>query len=584
MNSRSVIRGSVAASALAVVAFAALQATAAEVTFDRLKSPEKEPQNWLTNHYNYEAWRHSPLDQINRGNARNLKFAYSLALGGFQGGGSQPHGALQGTPLVEDGMMYTTDGWGSVYKIDVRKGNRPQFVWKMDPGTDPSVPSGGLRNRGPALLGNLVYSVNNDGRVLATNAQSGELVWDNKVANQPADYLSVAPLALKNMVVVGSSGADAGARGWIDAVDATTGNKLWRTWLIPGPGEPGHETWADNWDAWKTGGGSAWVTGSYDKGLDTLIWGVGNPAPDFDNAYRPGDNLYTNSVLGMNPGTGKINWYFQYTPNDAWDFDEVGTHLLIDATIDGQPRKAMAHSARNGFYYFLDRTNGSFINGAVYSKDVNWTTGLDPKTGKPLSYDPTKKVQNYVAGTIASNQTPQAKVCPNIGGGNNYFPSAYSPKTNLFYAIGNESCSDIKKTTFEPGKFKLRDPVGFGNVTWGGRHTSSITAISVATGKMVKRMDYPYSNYGGLLSTAGGILVTGYLDGSFVVNDDTSLEELFTIYLGSPINAPPITYSVGGKQYLAILVGVGPIAKGRNTNSPEIKNLNSTSMLYAFTL
>jgi alcohol dehydrogenase (cytochrome c) len=318
--------------------------------------------------------------------------------------------------------------------------------------------------------------------------------------------------------------------------------------------------------------------------LDTLIWGIGNPAPDFDNAYRPGDNLYTNSVLGMNPGTGKINWYFQYTPNDAWDFDEVGTHLLIDATIDGQPRKAMAHSARNGFYYFLDRTNGSFINGAVYSKDVNWTTGLDPKTGKPLSYDPTKKVQNYVAGTIASNQTPQAKVCPNIGGGNNYFPSAYSPKTNLFYAIGNESCSDIKKTTFEPGKFKLRDPVGFGNVTWGGRHTSSITAISVATGKMVKRMDYPYSNYGGLLSTAGGILVTGYLDGSFVVNDDTSLEELFTIYLGSPINAPPITYSVGGKQYLAILVGVGPIAKGRNTNSPEIKNLNSTSMLYAFTL
>ena len=235
---------------------------AAQVTFERLLNVDAESHNWLTNHRSYKSQRHSPLDQINKDNVGNLRFAYAWALGGLQGGGRQAHGALQATPLVDDGMMYMTDGWGSVYKLDVRAGNMAQFVWQMDPGTDPSVPNGGLRNRGVALLGDKVYSTNTDGHVFATNAETGEVIWDNKLTEIPGEYLSVAPLALKDMVIIGSSGADAGARGWIDALNAETGERLWRTWLVPAPGEAGAETWQDTWEAWKTGGGSAWVTGS----------------------------------------------------------------------------------------------------------------------------------------------------------------------------------------------------------------------------------------------------------------------------------------------------------------------------------
>ena len=576
--------GGCAAAVGALLAFAIAAPASAQVTFERLLNVDAEPQNWLTSHRSYKAHRHSPLDQINSANVGSLRFAYAWALGGLQGGGRAGHGALQATPLVDNGMLYATDAWGSVYKLDVRAGNRAQFVWKMDPGTDPSLPEGRLRNRGAALFGDKVYSDNVDGNVFATNAETGEIVWEVKLITGAGEYLSVAPLALKDIVIIGSSGADNGVRGWIDALDAETGEKRWRTWLIPGPGEPGHETWADDWGAWKTGGGSAWVTGSYDAEQDLTIWGIGNPAPDFDSAYRPGDNLYTNSVLGMNPDTGAIQWYFQYTPNDAWDFDEVGTHILIDVEIDGQPRKAMGHSARNGFFYTLDRTNGQFINGVQYVKELNWTTGLDSKTGMPLEYDPNLKVQTYVPGTQANDLIPEGQVCPNIGGGNNYFPSVYSPDTLTFYAIGNEGCSNLKKTTFEPGTYKINDPAGFGNISWKERYTSTISAIDMRTGQITTQAEFPYANYGGLLSTGGNLIVTGYLDGSLVAYDSGSLDELWRVNLGSPINAPPMTFAVDGKQYLAQLVGVSTIAIGRNRNSPEIANLNPTSYLFVFAL
>ena len=215
---------------------------------------------------------------------------------------------------------------------------------------------------------------------------------------------------------------------------------------------------------------------------------------------------------------------------------------------------------------------------------MNWTSGLDPKTGKPLEYDANLAVQTYIPGTQANEQYPEAKVCPNIGGGNNYFPSVYSPDTQLFYAVGTEACSDMKKTTFEPGTYKLLDPAGFGNLSWKEPYYSSISAVDVTTGQIVKQIDYQHTNYAGLLSTAGGLIITGYLDGSMLAYDSESLEELWRVNIGSPFNAPPMTFAIDGKQYIAQLVGVSTIARGRIRNTPEIANLNPTSYLFVFTL
>jgi alcohol dehydrogenase (cytochrome c) len=558
-------------------------ASAGDVTFDRLVNANSEPQNWLTNNHDYSSDRYSPLKEINRGNVRNLKFAFSLALGGMQPAGTNPNASLQATPLVDDGIMYVTDGLGAVYRIDVSSGNRAVTQWIMDPGADMS--NGIPTNRGVARLGNGVFSVTMDGRLVKTNADTGEVMWDNQITEQEKAYLTVAPLAVKNMVIVGVSGADSGIRGWIDAYDADTGDRVWRRWTIPAPGEAGSETWKDTWNAWQTGGGSAWVTGSYDPDPNTLYWGVGNPAPDFDNAYRPGDNLYTNSVLAMNADTGDIKWYFQYTPNDAWDFDEVGTHILIDGKINGEDRKMIGHSARNGFYYTLDRTNGSFIGGVQFVADLNWTAGLDPKTGKPVEYEPNADQQLYAKVATQTRDNPDVNTCPSIGGGNNYFPSTYSRDTGMFYAIGNDRCNDIKLTAFDKGQFKQGDNVGFGNIKMSSPQAhASISAIDPGTGKIVKRITDDYPSYGGLLSTGGGLVFSGFLDGSLKAYDAKTLEELWSVNVGTPFNAPPITYSVNGKQYIAILAGVGRIAKGTLAGHHDTDNIKASSMMFVFSL
>ena len=364
--------------------------TAAEVTFDRLKNAESEPGNWLTNHKTYDAKRFSPLDQINQSNIKNLHVAFVVQLGGTEPGGDKPHAREQSTPLAEDGFLYMTDGWDDVYKIDVRDGKKGRIVWKMDPAVDKStvwLPS----NRGVALYGNQVIVLTTDGRVIAMDKDTGKVLWDNNYQVANTDVFTSAPLIVKDMIIVPGSGADIGGRCWLMAIDAKTGKVLWRTYSIPAPGEPGHETWADDHDAWKTGGGAFWYVGAYDPATNLMYWGTGQPTPMFDADYRPGDNLYTNSTLAIDADTGKIVWYFQYTPNDKFDYDEVGSQMLYDVTINGEPRKVLGHFGRNGFYYTLDRTNGSFISAAQYVKNVNWTKGIDPKTGKPVEYDPVKE-------------------------------------------------------------------------------------------------------------------------------------------------------------------------------------------------
>ena len=405
---------------------------AADVTYERLLNPE--PQNWLMNHRTYDAQRYSPLDTINKSNVKNLRLLFAVALGGSSGRES-----LEATPLVEDGFMYVVDGWGVVYKIDVRSGTAGQIVWKMDPGQQKLD-----RNRGVALWGNLVISVTSqDARVIATDKDTGKIVWDKNLHDQPDIELDAAPLALKDSIVVGASGGDRGLRDWIASLDAKTGEPQWKTYSIPAPGEPGSETWKDKVNAWQTGGGAFYVTGSYDPASNLTYWGTGNPVPGYDAARRPGDNLYTSSVLALDGGSGKINWYFQYTPNDSRDYDETGTHILIDTKVNGEDRRIVSHAGRNGFDYILDRGNGQFLKAVQHVDRVTWTKGIDPKTGKPVEYDPGKDFQLYADAPNANDDKVSRRVCPDTVGGTNYWPTSYSRRTGLIYIPAQEGCSTV---------------------------------------------------------------------------------------------------------------------------------------------
>lgn len=579
------LRSGAAMAALLVGALTAGSSFAGSVTFDRLVHADSEPQNWLTNHKNYSSTRHSTLNQITKDNVGQLHMLFSLALGSMEPGGNYKNASLQATPLVDDGIMYVTDGWSSLYRVDVSDGKRALISWKMDPGTDRSYAAGIPNNRGAALLGDAAYSLTVDGRLVKTDANTGEILWDQEVATEDREYLTVAPLAVKDKIVFGVSGADSGIRGWIQANNASDGARAWRWYIVPAPGEPGSESWKDDWNAWQVGGGSAWVTGSYDVAQDLIIWGTGNPAPDFDNSARPGDNLFTNSVVALETDSGKMRWYFQFTPSDSWDYDEVGAHILVDTEIDGQMRQVVTHAGRNGIFYTLDRTTGAFVNGGQYVQELNWTAGLDPKTGKPVEYDPSKAVQTYRTEAMPTHAEPVKNVCPTIGGGNNYYPPAYSPDTGLFYVTGIEQCSNIDQIPFGPGEFQLGGNVGFGKIRPVHEVThSTLSAIDPKTGKVQKQILLEYANYGGMLSTAGGMVFTGHLDGTFAAYDNQTLDELWSVNLGSPINAPPIAYEVNGKEYIAILVGTSNIARGNLFGHTELANMNAASMMFVFGL
>src|SRR6202011_2712307 len=303
-------------------------------------------------------------------------------------------------------------------------------------------------NRGAALWGNFVISVASyPPRVIATDKDSGKVAWETNLSDQQSDVqITAAPLAVKEKIIVGAAGGDRGVRDYIAALDAKTGKLEWRKYVIPAPGEPGSETWKHKTNAWRTGGGAMWVTGSYDPATNQVLWGTGNPVPWSDPYYRPGDNLYTNSVISWDPDSGKMNWYFQFTPGDMWDFDEVGTHILIERVINGQPRKLVTHSARNGFLYTMERASGAMVGAKPYM-EVNWTRGIDQKTGKPIDYDPNKDVQTYSGVSDPTAEVPIKKVCPNRTGGNNYFPSSYSPKTQLLYIPAMTACEFVTNNT-----------------------------------------------------------------------------------------------------------------------------------------
>jgi alcohol dehydrogenase (cytochrome c) len=552
---------------------AAGPAYAADVTSERLVNADKEPQNWLMNHRTYDAQRYSPLDKVNKGNIKSLKLAYALAIGG-----TAANENLQSTPLAEDGYLYIVDQWGVVYKIDVRSGDMGRIVWRMDPGQE-KLP---LSNRGAALWGNLVLSTANyPARVIATNKDTGKVAWETNMHDQPDVQLTAAPLVVKDKVLIGAAGGDRGVRDWIAALDAATGKVVWRKYVIPAPGEPGSETWKDKNNAWQIGGGAMWITGSYDPATNQVIWGTGNPVPMFDPTYRPGDNLYTNSMISWNPDDGKMNWYFQYTPGDHWDYDEAHTHILIDGQVAGQPRKLITHSGRNGFLYTFERSNGQTLLAKPYMQNINWTAGIDQKTGKPVDYDPNKDIQTYNGKMNQTLADPTKKLCPSMSGGNNYWPAAYSPKTKLMYIPAMSSCNEV---TLDP---KLSNKAGdwkgatFRNIE---RNETDMIVADPFTGDVKKKVRVPYPNNSGALATGGGLVFTGFTDGSFVAYDDTSMEPLWKINVGSGFNAPPMTFEVDGKQYVAILSGLSPISKRRHSHTPELREMRNQTMLFVFGL
>jgi len=543
---------------------------AADVTFERLLNPE--PQNWLMNHRTYDAQRYSPLERITKDNVKNLKLAYSVALGG-----TSVNENLQATPLVEDGFMYVVDGWGAVYKIDVRSGAQGRILWKMDPGQEKYG-----RIRGVALWGNLVISTTGkDGRVIATDKETGKIVWDKNLHDQPEVELSSAPLALKDDIIVGASGGDQGVRDWIVSLDPKTGNLKWKSFAVPAPGEPGSETWKDKNNAWQTGGGAVWVTGTYDPATNQTIWGTGNPVPMFDPTYRPGDNLYTNSMISWNPDSGNMNWYFQYVPGDMWDYDEAHSHILIDGQVGDQPRKLITHSARNGFLYTFERSNGQTLLAKPYVENINWTKGIDQKTGRPVDYDPSKDLQVYSGMQNQTLADPTKTLCPSMSGGNNYWPAAYSQKTKLLYIPSMSSCNEL---TLDP---KLSNKAGdwkgatFKNIE---RNETDLIVADPFTGEVKTKVRVPYPNNSGALATAGGLVFTGFTDGTFAAYDDTTMQQLWKINVGTGFNAPPMTFEVNGKQYVAILSGLSPISKRRHSHTPELREQRNQTMLFVFGL
>jgi alcohol dehydrogenase (cytochrome c) len=581
------LSGHVAKAALFGVSLAALTAPAGAAEYkmtvnqDRLIHADREPQNWLMMNGDYGSTRYSKLNQINRDNVKNLHMVWALALRGMQDiGQNGPENEVN--PLIDNGFMYTSDGWGTVYKIDARSGDHGEFVWIADPGVkhEGNIP----RTRGIALWEDLVINNLPDGRVIAINRDSGEIVWDKQVA-KPNEFgtkerMNSAPLVAEGKVLVANGAGDSGTRGWLAALDAKTGNELWRWYAIPKPGEPGSETWKDKNNAWKTGGGGLWQTGSYDPETKLTVWGTGNPVPQYDPTSRPGDNLYTNSVVALDVSTGKLQWYFQYLPNDSWDYDEIGVHMLYNVNIGGEPRKLVSHFARNGFFYSLDRNNGSFVKGAQYVNDLNWTKGLDPKTGKPIEYDPKLDVQTYVSAARPMPGDPTKRSCPTWHGGVAYQPTAYNPVKQIAYGVGAEGCSSWNGST---AAFKGPDG-GLDRAKFGKRAYSSdlyygsITAYDVVSQKVLAKAVTDIEVRSGATVTAGGVLFSALQDGWVVAYDDENLHELWRFNIGTPIKGTPVVFAIGPKEYLAVQTS------GRHLHPVKYDNLEHSSYLFVFAL
>jgi PQQ-dependent dehydrogenase (methanol/ethanol family) len=495
---------------------------------------------WPTYNGSVSGNRHSALDQINRKNVARLAMQWSFTL---------PYFGLEATPLVSDGVMYIS-GPSQVYALDARSGVE---IWKYvrPRTTHPLVPGDakGGANRGAALLGDRVFMTTDDAHLICVDRMTGALLWDVFMPSVQAHYGStMAPLVAGDLVIAGVTGADEGMRGFVDAYHAETGKLAWRFWTVPKPGESGSETWKGG--AIATGGGSTWLTGSYDPETRTLYWPTGNPYPDSDGSERQGDNLYTDCILALDLDTGKLRWHFQFTPHDLHDWDAIQPPVLVDTPFQGRVRKLLLHADRNGFFYVLDRTNGELLLAKPFVKKLTWATGIDAK-GRPI----------LAPGNVP---TPEGTAtCPDIRGAANWMSTAYNPSTGLYYVIAIENCGVYRSTDFGGGKGEAAESRRFDkggdffNVPGAEPPKRYLRAIDIQTGKIAWEVEQsvPDPNYGGVLSTAGGLVFYSESSGAFAAVDAATGKTLWHFQTGQPPKASPMTYMVNGRQYVTIASG-----------------------------
>ena len=500
------------------------------ITWERLLNAGDEPENWLMYSGTLDAQRYSQLDEINTSNVTEmeLKWAYQIPV----------IDRAETVPLVVDGIMFITEAPSNLVAVDAQTGRQ---YWRYDHDLPEDLRiCCGRNNRGVAILGETLFMSTLDAHLVAIDARTGNVLWDVEVAAYDSGYSkTAAPLIVKDKVVTGIAGGEFGIRGFIDAYNAETGELEWRTYTIPGEGEPGNDTWSG--DSWKTGGSATWITGAYDPDLNMIYWGTGNPGPDWNGDVRLGDNLYSDSALALNGDTGELEWYFQFTPHDVHDWDAIQVPILADINYQGQERKVMMWANRNAFFYTIDRETGVFLEGKPFATQT-WAQGLDAN-GRPVRVPGMEPTYEGIM------------VSPPITGGTNWYSPGYSQRTGLFYvtAFDGEQIFFKRDEDYEEGE---RFTGG------GGRYDqpmdafhSSIRAINPTTAEIEWEFPILPRSSAGITSTAGGLLFTGSADGYFFALDAATGEELWHISLGRRVHAAPMTYSVEGKQFVTIASG-----------------------------
>jgi len=511
------------------------------VTEERLRSPADG--DWLMIRRSYDGWGYSPLDQITPANVDRLQPAWVFATGVSSG--------HEAAPVVNNGVMFVSTPSHRVVAIDARTGT---ILWRYIKEVDETVVAPHPTSRGVALYGDKVFFAANDAVLVALNARTGEQVWTAKVAeNKNGYYMTLAPLVAGGKVMVGASGGELGVRGFVAAYDPDNGRELWRTYTVPAPGQPGSETWPKG-DQWKNGGAPVWVTGNYDPQTNIAYWGTGNGGPWMGD-QRPGDNLYATSTVAIDVATGRIKGHHQYHPNDSWDWDEVSPPILVDYQRQGRTIKGLIDVARDGYLWFLERTDGpiNFVEGKPYVKQ-NVFRSLDPKTGRP-DVDPARK-----PGTGKS-----ADFCPSHWGGKNWPPIAFSPKTRMIYIPANENlCGTLigRPASYTPGS-SYTGATSTLYLAEGADHIGEVQAWHVDTGQRVWTHTYGRSaNWGPMLATGGGLVFSGGTnDRKFHAFDAATGQLVWEFPTNSGITGQPASFMIDGKQYIAVLSGWGVDAR-----------------------
>ncbi len=532
-----------------------------DVNYERIQGATSEPENWLTYYGTYDAQRYSRLDQINKDTVKKLTPAWVFQAGtaGLQAGASTY--SFEASPLVVEGVMYTSGPDGKLWAIDAATGEE---LWRYKHASpyDVSLCCGNV-NRGVAVGHGKVYLYTLNAHLIALDAQTGDLVFDTVNGDVRAgESGSVAPLIVKDKVIVGSAGGEFGLRGHLDAFDAETGERQWRCYTVPKPGEPGSETWPDDGEAWQRGGANCWVTPSYDPELELLFQGTGNPAPDFDGGVREGDNLYTDSTIAVDVNTGEIRWHYQFTPHDLWDYDSTMENVLFDAP-DG--RKLLAHADKNGYFFVLDRTNGELVRVFPFVDRITWGEITPDGKVTPKVYPDEEGVPVHF--------------WPGPAGGKEWTHMSFSPQTGLIYVPVQEVGATATRRRRE---FKESIPYwGAGVAVDLDDHYGFVAAIDPLTGEEKWRWNNEYPMCASTLATAGGLVFQGTPTGEFVALDAETGEKLWSFQCGSGHHSSPSTYSVDGRQYVAVPTGWGGWVEGF---LPGLLGAAAGSALFVFAL